>query len=234
MHINKLYSFSDRIYSIQLNKKQRSIRSKLVQVLGEQLHKQLEELLPTFDRITIFLNSPIDKATLTSLLKKIPEDIEKEKENEQVWLLPICFDSEFGNDLVHFFDFNKQAVLAYRSAFLKTQFKLEFYGFLPGFGYLSGLPKALHLPRKSSPDPRIKKGTLAVGGEQVGIYPQESPGGWQKIGHCPVPWINFSKHPYTFISPGEYVRFFEVDLSNHHIISKAVVNNQYQPICKPL
>lgn len=62
-------------------------------------------------------------------------------------------------------------------------YTVEFLGFLPGFAYLSGLPKALHFPRRSNPRPRVPAGTLAIGAHYCAIYPWESPGGWHLLGH---------------------------------------------------
>ncbi|MCR2746860.1 5-oxoprolinase subunit B family protein [Limnobacter parvus] len=62
-------------------------------------------------------------------------------------------------------------------------YTVEFLGFLPGFAYLSGLPKALHFPRRSSPRSRVPAGTLAIGAHYCAVYPWESPGGWHLLGH---------------------------------------------------
>lgn len=62
-------------------------------------------------------------------------------------------------------------------------YTVEFLGFLPGFAYLSGLPKALQFPRRSSPRPRVPAGTLAIGAHYCAVYPWESPGGWHLLGH---------------------------------------------------
>lgn len=70
---------------------------------------------------------------------------------------------------------------------------------------------------------------MAVGGEQVGVYPQKSPGGWQCIGNSPVPWINFDHEPSVFMKPGEAVRFVEIDLKRYKEIAVAVEMNVYQP-----
>ena len=68
-----------------------------------------------------------------------------------------------------------------------------------------------------------------MGGEQLGIYPQDSPGGWQGIGHCPVPWFSSQQQPPIFIQTGEAIRFVEVDYKTCQSISLAVEMGVYQP-----
>lgn len=189
----------------------------------------IKEVTNTFNRINLFTHTGISLQTLNQELDKINFSSFVSLPPTKIWELPICFDASFSTDLEYVFQDDKTKIVHYRKTFLKTIFTLEFYGFLPGFGYLSGLPKALHLDRKKHPDRQLTKGAVAVGGEQVGVYPQESPGGWQCIGHSPVQWIDFKKAPHFFIHPGDGVRFVEIDLKRHKEITLAVEMNVYQP-----
>ncbi|MEU1125507.1 carboxyltransferase domain-containing protein [Streptomyces sp. NPDC005899] len=63
-----------------------------------------------------------------------------------------------------------------------TEFRVAFCGFAPGFGYLTGLPGHLRVPRRSTPRTRVPAGALALAGPYTGVYPRPSPGGWQLIG----------------------------------------------------
>jgi len=80
-------------------------------------------------------------------------------------------------------------------------------GFTPGFPYLGGLPERLHTPRRKTPRIRVPAGSVAIGGAQTGIYPCETPGGWNLIG-C-TPWRLFNPHarPPTLLQVGDRVRF---------------------------
>ena len=86
-------------------------------------------------------------------------------------------------------------------------YDVYFIGFLPGFLYLGGLDKKLHIPRKIIPDLKIPKGSVAIGGAQTGIYPQESPGGWYVIGHTDFKVIDFYSPPFCQVKPGDRVKF---------------------------
>jgi KipI family sensor histidine kinase inhibitor len=86
---------------------------------------------------------------------------------------------------------------------------VAFCGFSPGFGYLVGEDDRLHVPRRSSPRKRVPAGAVALAGEFAGIYPRESPGGWQLIGHTTMlPW-DLERDPPTVLLPGVSVRFVE-------------------------
>ncbi|MEM1003631.1 MAG: carboxyltransferase domain-containing protein, partial [Bacteroidota bacterium] len=91
-------------------------------------------------------------------------------------------------------------------------YPIYFFGFLPGFFYLGGLDKRLFCARKTSPRKLVPKGSVGIGGEQTGIYPHDSPGGWQIIGRTPVNLFNVKTVPPVFAEIGDLIRFIPVDL----------------------
>ncbi|MFD4226367.1 allophanate hydrolase subunit 1 [Streptomyces sp. NPDC058545] len=95
-----------------------------------------------------------------------------------------------------------------------TEFRVAFCGFAPGFGYLTGLPEHLHMPRRATPRTRVPAGALALAGAYTGVYPRPSPGGWQIIGRMPEPgelW-NPAREPAALLSPGARVRFVATEV----------------------
>ncbi|WP_442809676.1 allophanate hydrolase subunit 1 [Streptomyces sp. NBC_01335] len=93
-----------------------------------------------------------------------------------------------------------------------TAFRVAFCGFAPGFGYLTGLPERLHVPRRATPRTRVPAGALALAGPYTGVYPRVSPGGWQLIGRMPDParlW-DPARDPAALLVPGARVRFVPV------------------------
>ncbi|MFD3547788.1 allophanate hydrolase subunit 1 [Streptomyces sp. NPDC058655] len=89
-------------------------------------------------------------------------------------------------------------------------FRVAFCGFAPGFGYLTGLPERLHLPRRSTPRTAVPTGSLALAGEYAGVYPRSSPGGWQLIGSTDAVLWDPEREPAALFAPGVRVRFTEV------------------------
>ena len=84
-------------------------------------------------------------------------------------------------------------------------------GFLPGFLYLGGLDKRLFFPRRSVVKRLVPKGSVAIGGSQTGIYPQESPGGWNIIGRTPIQLFDTNLDSPSPFSVGDTMRFVSID-----------------------
>ncbi|MEU0159254.1 allophanate hydrolase subunit 1 [Streptomyces sp. NPDC006261] len=91
----------------------------------------------------------------------------------------------------------------------RTAFRVAFCGFAPGFGYLTGLPERLHVPRRATPRTRVPAGALALAGPYTGVYPRPSPGGWQLIGRMvdPAALWDPGRDPAALLGPGTRVRF---------------------------
>ncbi|WP_371679559.1 allophanate hydrolase subunit 1 [Streptomyces sp. NBC_01276] len=90
-----------------------------------------------------------------------------------------------------------------------TVFRVAFCGFAPGFGYLTGLPERLWLPRRATPRTAVPAGSLALAGEYAGVYPRSSPGGWQLIGSTDAVLWDPAREPAALFAPGVRVRFTE-------------------------
>lgn len=224
----KFYSSDERTYSLFFEE-QMAWDNNALKVYFQPLFPQLEELTHTFNSLNFLLSSPLQAEVIRPLLEAIDYAQFQRDSAIHCWEIPICLDKEYTQDVLAHFKGEVDAVQRYLDLFLATTFELEFYGFLPGFGYLSGLPKSLILPRKSTPNRVTKKGTVAVGGAQVGIYPQDSPGGWQGVGYCPVPWFSPKKTPPFFVQMGDAVRFISVDKKQCDSIALSVAMQVYIP-----
>jgi KipI family sensor histidine kinase inhibitor len=88
-----------------------------------------------------------------------------------------------------------------------AEYAVAFVGFAPGFAYLTGGDPLLDVPRRSSPRTRIPAGSVALAGTYSGVYPRESPGGWQLIGTTDLPMWDLSRERPAFLEPGDRVRF---------------------------
>lgn len=91
-----------------------------------------------------------------------------------------------------------------------AEYRVAFCGFAPGFGYLTGLPVALHLPRRASPRTRVPAGAVAIAAEYTAVYPRPSPGGWHLIGSTDHVLFDVERDPPAVMQPGATVQFRRV------------------------
>ncbi len=88
-----------------------------------------------------------------------------------------------------------------------ADYVVYFLGFLPGFAFMGGLPPELATPRRADPRTAVPARSVGIGGEQTGIYPLVSPGGWQLIGRTSLELFDPKNEPPTLLRPGDRVRF---------------------------
>jgi KipI family sensor histidine kinase inhibitor len=147
----------------------------------------------------------------------------------RLWKLPVCYDTDFGPDLQETSD--KLGLSLEELVRLHTAHQYTVYGigFLPGFMYLGGLPKQLEIQRKKTPRLHVEKGSVGLAGKQTGIYPQDSPGGWNIIGRCPVPMFNLNLENPCFVNVGDRIQFHAIDRSTFDLRIIEAEVGIYQP-----
>lgn len=192
--------------------------------------KQKVEVVNAYNSILIIYNLTIDNFNGVFLeLKALYEsDCGVQKTNPLIWELPVCYEDEFGEDLDVFSKQKKHSkaeIILWHSEPIYTVY---FIGFLPGFLYLGGLDSRLFLDRKTAPNLNVKKGSVAIGGKQTGIYPQDSPGGWHIIGNSPIEFFIANQDPPCTIKAGDKVKFIAVDKQNYLDIQNAINTSNYQ------
>jgi KipI family sensor histidine kinase inhibitor len=134
--------------------------------------------------------------------------------------LPVCFVSRFAPDLP---GISATAGLAPDEAiglFTSSTYRVAFLGFAPGFPYLTGLPPSLATPRHARPRTAIPAGSVGIAGEQTGIYPADTPGGWQIIGRTPLRLFDPRREPMSLLLPGDEVRFAIIDEQGYEELSQ--------------
>jgi len=125
--------------------------------------------------------------------------------------IPVCYDPELAPDLEAFLWAKNLSLKALIKAHTAEEYPLYFYGFQPGFMYLGGLNPELHHPRKSIPSHRVPAGSVAIGGAQTGIYPNEAPGGWHVIGRCPIKLFDPMAPQPILARPEDRIKFRAID-----------------------
>jgi inhibitor of KinA len=124
--------------------------------------------------------------------------------------IPVCYDPEFGFDIervASHTSLSPDTIVALHSS---AKYTVACIGFMPGFPFLAGLPQNLRVPRLESPRTKVPPGSVAMANAQAGIYPLESPGGWNVLGRTPLRLFRVDQRPPTLLQPGDIVQFREI------------------------
>ena len=120
---------------------------------------------------------------------------------------------------------DRDEIIAIHSA---TDYKIYMLGFLPGFVYLGGLDKRIEVPRLKTPRVKIRKGAVGIGGNQTGIYPMDSPGGWRLMGATPIDLYDENRETPILLAAGEYIRFVPISILDYYDIRQEILKGTYR------
>tara|TARA_R110001632_G_scaffold28463_1_gene75868 strand:- start:86 stop:802 length:717 start_codon:yes stop_codon:yes gene_type:complete len=207
----------------------------------------LEHLLWQKEKLVSALAIEVVHTYNEILLKESPETITEEiikkllQKEEKIevpqslhYEIPVCYGGEYGEDLRAFAKAKQCTPEEVIGLHTQRSYRLYFMGFLPGFLYLEGLDKRLHHPRKATPSLHMTSGSVAIGGAQTGIYPQESPGGWHCIGRTPISLFDVSAEEPSPFKAGDMIQFKAIKAAEFSDISNEVKAATYRLKATPI
>jgi len=203
----------------------------LVRLIKEQQFEGIVDMIPSYCALLITYDPRVmSYGTIKERVEKLLElDIEaKEEGTIKVYEIPVCYDGEFGPDLdniAKLAGMSKEEVIALHSA---SDYLIYMMGFMPGFPYLGGLDERIHTPRLDNPRLKIAEGSVGIGGASTGIYPLESPGGWQLMGRTPVKTYDPSREEPILLESGNYIRFVPISEAEYEEILAQVAAGTYE------
>ncbi len=170
------------------------------------------EAVPTYRSLLVHYDPvQIDYETLGKrllVLAQSPADMES---NARRWRIPVAYGGEHGIDLedvAKALNTTPDEIVARHVA---GNYRVAMIGFTPGWSYLSGLDKSLHLPRRQNPRLLTPAGTISIGGVQTGVQCLAGPSGWHLLGRTPVRTYQLHRDPTVLLEPGAYVTFSCID-----------------------
>ncbi|GGF45165.1 allophanate hydrolase [Echinicola rosea] len=193
-------------------------------------HIWQEALLETtmgYHCLSLRFASPIALDEVLNKLERIAEKNGSSSSNfsRKQWTIPVQYTGKDLERVAKHTGLAQDELIALHQA---PSYLLYFYGFMPGFMYLGGLDQQLFVPRKEQPDPMIEKGSVAIGGKQTGIYPMNSPGGWNVIGKTPVQLFDVNMDPPLKPQPGDKIKFEAISAENYQDIISQMEEKNYQ------
>ncbi|HUR67131.1 MAG TPA: 5-oxoprolinase subunit PxpB [Chitinophagaceae bacterium] len=190
------------------------------------------ELIPAYSSLTVHfdITSIKKKAALGSayewIKSKIGERLQQpvsiKSGNERSLRIPVCYDKEFAPDLLRLSAAKNIPIDEVIALHCGGNYKVYMLGFLPGFAYMGEVDERIAIGRKPQPVP-ITAGSIGIAGKQTGIYPLDSPGGWQIIGRTPVRLFIKDNEVPSLLQAGDCVQFYSIsknefeDMSNQDI-----------------
>lgn len=201
-----------------------------VHLLKEQHIEGVTDLIPAFASLLINYDPRVIgykdlKARIEELLKI---EVSEEAGDARVFEIPVCYGGEYGPDIANIAEnagLSEQEVIDIHCS---KDYLIYMLGFLPGFVYLGGLDERIHTPRLANPRISIPAGSVGIAASQTGIYPLNSPGGWQLLGMTPVKTYDPERETPILVEAGDYIRFVPVTEEEFLKIKKQVDDGTYE------
>lgn len=179
----------------------------------------LSDLIPAYDSLLLICKSPGYAQQLQEALldQTIKVEMAQATVQQEPIIIPVCYDTALGNDLVAMAAFHKITVESLVQIHLQNIYYVYMLGFLPGFAYMGEVDTRIATPRKPSPVP-TRAGAVGIAGKQTGIYPLNSPGGWNIVGYTPLKMFDIQLAAPSFLQPGQLVKFSPIDLGSYQLM----------------
>ena len=189
-----------------------------VEALG---HPAIREVVPTYRSATVhYLPHLLEYAALVQLLRPLTETQGGAGPFGAPVEIPVLYGGPWGPDLEEVAahcGMTPEQVIAAHSA---PCYRIYMLGFTTGFPYLGGMDPRLATPRRKEPRIRIPAGSVGIAGSQTGVYPIESPGGWQLIGRTPLRLFDLGSDPPILLQAGRSIRFVPIDEPTYHRLER--------------
>ena len=190
------------------------------------------ETVPTYRSVTVHYDpEQIRYEVLVEKLKALVGKLDRIKlPPSEVLELPVLYGGEAGPDLPFVADYTGMTQEEVIRAHTSTEYLIYMLGFTPGFTYLGGMDERIATPRLSTPRVKIPAGSVGIAGSQTGVYPIDSPGGWQLIGQTPVRMYDADRPEPILPKAGQYIRFYAIDQAEFDRIAAQELAGTYS--CK--
>lgn len=212
----KIYPFGDAALVIEFGKETSPEIRQRIRAVVAQLQTSpftgFVEAIPAFTSITVlydlqqttYLEAEMHVSKLLNMSSATKPCAGRTVE------IPVCYAEAFAPDLKALAAYLNLSVQDVIDLHTQPLYEVAMIGFVPAFPYLVGLPEQLYAPRHASPRLAVPAGSVGVAGRQTGIYPLETPGGWQLIGRTPIKLFRPDAEPPTVLQSGDMVKFYPI------------------------
>ena len=229
----RIYACGESVLTIQLTDIISPEAHRAVMALATYLHDEafpfVQDIIPAYTGVSVVID-PI--AFLQQYPDQIPEQwLQVQLHNWQwsakqlvehpVKKIPVCYAPDFAPDITALATAKNLSVDDVITLHISTVYHVYMIGFMPGFPYIGNVAEAIQMPRLSVPRTKVAAGSVGIAGQQTGIYPQDSPGGWNIIGRTPYRLFDLAQEQPCLLQAGDRVQFYAIDTDEFDLLSKA-------------
>jgi inhibitor of KinA len=190
---------------------------KLLLLLAEEPIAGIRNVHPAYCSVLVKFDAlKLRHEKLESILRKYVSRLEKIRlPAPREVTIPVCYGGEYGADLADvsaMHGLTPERVIELHSSLAYTVY---FLGFVPGFAYLGELPEELVSPRLANPRRAVPRGSVGIAGNQTGVYPFATPGGWRLLGRTPVSIFRPDREELSLVAIGDQVRFAPISAEEY-------------------
>lgn len=198
------YLINAQVYALQAEIERSDLFDAVIETIPSY-----RSLLVEYDIATLDYADMQDK--VSALVERtVAMETKISDQESELHQIPVAYGGEFGPDLETVAEHAKLDVDEVIAIHSGTDYHVFMLGFAPGFPYLGGMDERIACPRLSTPRTRVPAGSVGIAESQTGVYPNESPGGWQLIGRTPIALFDVDADPPAAMLPGTQVNFVPI------------------------
>jgi inhibitor of KinA len=213
------------IYGTSIDEKINDKVQSLFLLLQKPDFPEIIDIIPAYASLTIIydvIRIQLDQQSspyvfMRKKIEKLLANSEVEQHTSaEVMEIPVCYDVVLGKDLITLSKDRNLSIEDIVQLHSSAIYRVYMIGFLPGFAYMGKVDNQIAAPRKTVPDRLIPAGSVGIAGEQTGIYPLASPGGWNIIGRTPLKIFDTHASSPCLLQPGLRVKFRHIVLNEYY------------------
>jgi inhibitor of KinA len=170
------------------------------------------DVVPAIASLAVHVDGDlIDEEVLSATLDRLSEVRVEPESSRASHDVPVCYEGACGPDLQAVAEWSGCSTSEVIARHSGIEYRVFMIGFLPGFAYLGTVDDRIAAPRRAAPRLKVPAGSVGIAGRQTGVYPLESPGGWQIVGRTPIGMFDPRRQPPVRMQAGDRVRFVPID-----------------------
>lgn len=225
----KIYPLGDHALTIELgNTIDEKINHQVLSLFHFLQQKKItgiKDIIPAYSSVTLVYDTiaikekhPSAYQFIKQQIKPAIKEFKPDYTSSRLIEIPVCYDVSLGIDLKKMAAQKQIPVEEIIQLHSSKTYRVFMIGFLPGFAYMGSVDEKIIMPRKAQPRTNVVAGSIGIAGKQTGIYPFDSPGGWNIIGQTPVKLFDAARKDPVYLQAGDEVKFIFISIEKFYEI----------------